>query len=888
MKIKALRVAEFGCFDAPVRVENFSGKLDVLTGPNELGKSTLLDALMAVFTEKHSTKSTTSALGRRVPYGGGAPLIEVDFDIGEKSYRLRKQFLSKSMAELTSRGDGNVLARNDEVELNLEELFDSDRGPSAKTGLLWISQGETLQPLELKDDENNVLRALLERDIVDIGGGSKARHISKLIAKDLGTLITPKDGKPKRNGEYWRAIKARDEAAAELEKARTDLTRTEEKRQNLDQAKAELAAKTAPSVTDELVRRLANAEKDHGASREAVFKLQGAQERVDRLTLERDNAKKQGEEFRRSIELLAALLPALEEGGKAREAALVRVESAEQHVSTLDEKAAELRAKRAVLNQAQQTLQNFEVYTTHQRQFKTLGQHIEKSEIEMAALSKVTDELKSLPPVTPEGLRAIESEEREIEQLKSSLDAVITKIRVRYNEGVSGAIRMGGDSLEDGATIDALEPTTLEIEGVGQIEIDPGPLAGLDDVAADLEAHRAVFTELLEGAAVADPAAARAILQKRQDLDLERISIKARLGVVAPDGVDALKAGQAKVKQALDKMKGQADGIPDGESLRSRDEIARDETALQEQDAQLADDFRAAREVQGNAQADLSRLDEKLRNRQRELAALMDYLPEGEAARAARLKEVDQLFDKQKAELNTALQLLQSCKDHVPDGAEKAKLESELDQARGAQENHQPMVQKLQREIAALTATLEYGGEINSPSDLVELETRFERLHARVEKFSADIAAMGLLQSEINRAMTEIRETYIEPVATRIAPYFATVFSGAAFNLDDGFAVENVERSGRQEELGRLSMGTQEQISVLVRLGYARLLGDRNVPMPLILDDALVYSDDERMAALFAALSEAANHHQVIMLTCRAKSFAGLGGQRLEIEAGEF
>ena len=96
MKIKALRVAQFGCFDGPVRVENFSGGLGVLAGPNELGKSTLLDALMAVFTEKHSTRSTTTALGRRVPYAGGAPRIEVDFSVGDTSYRLRKQFLNKA------------------------------------------------------------------------------------------------------------------------------------------------------------------------------------------------------------------------------------------------------------------------------------------------------------------------------------------------------------------------------------------------------------------------------------------------------------------------------------------------------------------------------------------------------------------------------------------------------------------------------------------------------------------------------------------------------------------------------------------------------------------------------------------------------------------------
>ena len=70
---------------------------------------------------------------------------------------------------------------------------------------------------------------------------------------------------------------------------------------------------------------------------------------------------------------------------------------------------------------------------------------------------------------------------------------------------------------------------------------------------------------------------------------------------------------------------------------------------------------------------------------------------------------------------------------------------------------------------------------------------------------------------------------------------------------------------------------------MLVRLGLARLLADGGEPVPLILDDALVYSDDGRIAGAFAALREASVHHQVIVLTCRAKAFAPLGGTRLAL-----
>ena len=73
-----------------------------------------------------------------------------------------------------------------------------------------------------------------------------------------------------------------------------------------------------------------------------------------------------------------------------------------------------------------------------------------------------------------------------------------------------------------------------------------------------------------------------------------------------------------------------------------------------------------------------------------------------------------------------------------------------------------------------------------------------------------------------------------------------------------------------------MSRGTQEQIAILVRLGLARLLAERGAAVPVILDDALVYADDNRIAQMFAALQDAARLHQVIVLNCRETAFAAL------------
>jgi uncharacterized protein YhaN len=81
-------------------------------------------------------------------------------------------------------------------------------------------------------------------------------------------------------------------------------------------------------------------------------------------------------------------------------------------------------------------------------------------------------------------------------------------------------------------------------------------------------------------------------------------------------------------------------------------------------------------------------------------------------------------------------------------------------------------------------------------------------------------------------------------------------------------------------------MGTQEQIAVLIRLAFAEMLVEQGHPATVILDDALVFSDDHRMNRMFDILNMAARNVQVVIFTCREQLFEELGGQQLSLQAG--
>src|SRR5690606_3347298 len=150
MRIRAVRMRELGCFSEPVALEGLSGGLDVLAGPNELGKSTILKALQTLFTTRHSAQ--TKAIERLRPYGGGAPMVEADFEADGRLWRLRKQYLSERLAVLTDlTAAGRVVARGDEAHARALELIGS--GGEHRLGLLWLEQGMSLQPLSPKEGE---------------------------------------------------------------------------------------------------------------------------------------------------------------------------------------------------------------------------------------------------------------------------------------------------------------------------------------------------------------------------------------------------------------------------------------------------------------------------------------------------------------------------------------------------------------------------------------------------------------------------------------------------------------------------------------------------------------------------------------------------------------
>jgi predicted ATPase len=193
---------------------------------------------------------------------------------------------------------------------------------------------------------------------------------------------------------------------------------------------------------------------------------------------------------------------------------------------------------------------------------------------------------------------------------------------------------------------------------------------------------------------------------------------------------------------------------------------------------------------------------------------------------------------------------------------------------------------KLREQIAALRARITVEGGAGLDEQIAAAERGQAGLTRERDAAALEAETLRLLLHTLAEAERDTRERYLEPVRRRITPYLAGLFPGATIKCDDALRITSVTRDDiTPPDFDRLSDGTQEQIAVLARLAFAELLLDQGKPAMVILDDALAYSDDERMQRMFDILTTAASRMQILVLTCREDLYARAGGHPLKLEA---
>lgn len=903
MKILAIRVREVGCFSAPVALEGLSGGLDVLAGPNEAGKSTLFRALRTALLWKHTAGG--EAIDSLRPYGGGSPMVEVDLDIDGARYRLRKQFGAGKSAQLTELARGRIIARGADADAEIARLIGAT-GASGRTvdrgrhGLLWVEQGMSMQQPAAGEALATALSRLIEAEAAAVADGELARAVLARAEARLAADITAARGTAKAKSAYARACEERETWQRKAEAAAARVVQTAATRERLVEARrrlsdqygieprrraveAEARAREAVEAARRAVAHLTDAEKDVALARERLKAATGAraafEERVRRLA-ECEAALRAA---RAERETAGALVAAAEADAVAAVAAYRRAQA------ELDQVSAQALARARAEQRAQQRRRIGEIGDV-------LARHRElsrRAELAGAQLEGIAVDAGSLAAMERAAARAAE--------LATRLEAAAASIVIDYVAAPRVPVLIDGAAVPGGEKFLVDGTLALDIEGVGRIVITAGSGVDVARLRAEKTAADDDLAGLLRGAGLATLEAAREDMQRRRELTAAREQIAAQMRAIAPAGFGPLTAELGSLRAALDDPAEAGAALiqsVSGEAM-AREAVtgegisggAEDVTSAQIEGARVERD-RTARE----RDAAVLRL-EQVRTRsaaaagaiERHEAAIRDIaadLPEP-AARAAALDELKRVEAALAEAADEAIRSRDAWTAKVPKPEAMRALDADLEATARAARRLDEDRARLETQIAVDEAALERDGEQDVETVHAEAADALVRASERVAAIEGEHEALRLLIALLKEESGARRSTYMAPVLSRLVPMLTHLMPGAGVALGDSLSVTGLVRAGAVEAVERLSEGTREQIAVLVRLAFARVLADAGSPAPLVLDDALVFSDDARLERMFALIGEASRRSQVIVLSCQEARVGALarahGGRVLRL-----
>ena len=149
---------------------------------------------------------------------------------------------------------------------------------------------------------------------------------------------------------------------------------------------------------------------------------------------------------------------------------------------------------------------------------------------------------------------------------------------------------------------------------------------------------------------------------------------------------------------------------------------------------------------------------------------------------------------------------------------------------------------------------------------LNELEEDIENLIDKKKKIDEKEESLKLALEVFNDSYEELKAKIVPDITQEIQKCVAETtnreYTNVKYNDENGVVVEN--KYGEIVTLDKLSVGTIDQIYLGFRLAILNKLSN----VPLILDEAFAYYDDERLMNILKTLERISLDKQIIIFTC--------------------
>lgn len=870
MKLRALRLHNVRRFAGRgVAIENIGDGVNVLTAANEFGKSTCFEALHALFFQPHT--GTPSGVQMLRPYAGGNPLVEADIETDAGRFRLSKQFYSGRRASVTDLGNGRLVAQADEAESFIAGL--TRGGTAGPTGMLWVRQGVTGIEKRTKTEEESdrkVRESLLssvQGEVEALTGGRRMAEIAAACDEALFRLVTA-TGRPKTGGPFLEALEERDRLVALEQQLASDVATLRDALDRRRAASRRLSEVDAPEEVADRKAAIEAAEEAYQNARshsetlraaEADLALAAEQHRIAVDALQQfETALASAAGIEGQIVLAARRLHEAEVQRAAAVAGDDRVQADVQAAETAERQARQDKERLDAARAARDAAERFDAAHERLQQAEAIRDRIEAGEALLATLA-----------VPEKALQQLEGLDIELVRLRAMQSASLPTLRVSYDDPSGAAVSLSGKVMLHEAEQTFSGTVDLDIAGVGRLTIRS---QHTDDAAEAIAGAEAKVRALLAGLGVESLVATRERQARAREQGNALVLDRQMLGQLAPDGMERLREAVARLDAA------RKDGI----------EIKFDPAAIDEVLRLAQERITATRNAARELQPVLAAASQELIHAQAALAELkaghgvLEAALGPEAERPARLGQLQ-------SGLAICRERLLAAEERVAPLRAKAQdlgaAEATLRRVRG-------VANAAAQEIAQHKEVLaDLNGQIRIQADKAIEETWQETVELlaaaseRARRYDLEVKTLERLRKALASARSSARDLYLKPVLTELRPLIGLLFDDISITFnEDTLLPESVLRNGQAEDVDRLSGGMREQLSVLTRLAFARLLARDGRPAPVILDDALVYSDDDRIERMFEALHSQSNDQQILVFSCRQRAFSKLGGNVLTMQ----
>lgn len=842
----------------------------VVEGNNEVGKTCIPEAVNMILSEMDSSGKRSVKAIRPVHRDEG-PEVEIEVSTGDYRFTYFKRWLKNSQTTLDiiapHRDQLAGREAHERVEGILQETLDQD---------LWKALSiEQSGNLNLPKFEGQSLGQALDLAAGGDIAGASEDNLWERIRTERERYWTPKGQIPKERQSLHGDLEQAEVAVSESREALRAIESDAAEVASLENAATDLVAlfDQHTQTEQELSGQWESAQHLHT---EAELQKAAHTAASDQHTHE-ESLNQRREETKEDLASITKELKRLE---TRRERAAPQLALA---VQNNDEAATALNTSRSALRSAEEAFRqasndrDFCRNLIEQRQLSGRYERVKVAQEELKTSESILDASK----VDDDLVVQLEQANIAVAKARAALDSSAASVEATAMSPMSVTIDGELVDLEQNGPYSATitDDWELTVPDVIHVKVQPG--TGSRDLAAELVEAEKDYGRLCSQGSVSNLDEARQKKEERRDAERLRSgaieTIKQDLDDLTPDVLAQKLEGLTRRIDAYPVERPEHPPLPNDLDEAKRiashaERVVEDRKSEFEQCETNADE---ARQALLDAQSEEAAISAEITGASGAQKRAKDKL-EADRGRISD-HELDQSLATAKAKLTAAQESLRRAEEELQ-AQDLGSIEIKLDNVRSAKARAESDLSNNRDRQNLLRGGLEVRGSDGQYTDLNDAMSHYEHLNRAYEATESRAEATRLLYETFERRRQEASQHYAAPFKERIEQFGRIVF-GPSFEaeLDDTLKVARRTLEGITLDIDQLSVGAREQIGVICRLACASIVSPDGGGAPVMIDDALGWSDPTRLQSIGAAIALAGQDCQVIVLTCTPGRYAHVG-----------